>query len=118
MLGGVERRQRGARAAPAFGQPYARRPWRRSPASAVYGGAAGFVLGAAFWIVLGLQELTGSEVPPKLAPLQDAQDQTPPGCTSLAIDRRKGRTISEPCLEQMLPLREALATGLTGRGVP
>jgi hypothetical protein len=78
---------------------------------------AGFLLGAAFWIVLGLQELAGSESS-RLPPLLVPQDLHAPGCTSLALDRRKGRTTAEPCLGQVLPLREALATGLTDRFSP
>ena len=74
------------------------------------GGAAGFVLGAAFWIVLGLQQLTGSEGP-RPAPLREPQSLHTPECTSLALDRRRGHTTAEPCLGQVLPLREALATG-------
>jgi hypothetical protein len=78
---------------------------------------AGFVLGAAFWIVLGLQELTGSATP-SLSPPWEPQSLHAPECTSLAIDRRRGRTTAEPCLGQVLPAREAHATGLGDRSLP
>jgi hypothetical protein len=71
----------------------------------------GFVLGAAVWNVLGLQQLTGGEGP-RLSPLPE------PECTSLALDRRRGHTTAEPCHGQVLPLREASATGLGDRSLP
>ena len=81
------------------------------------GSAPYFVLGAAFWIVLGLQQLTGSEGP-RLSPPPEPQSLHTPECTSLALDRRRGHTTAEPCLGQVLPLREALATGLADRPLP
>jgi hypothetical protein len=83
----------------------------------VGGGVAGFLLGAAFWITLALQELTGGEAP-KLPPVRDPQGVHAPGCTSLALDRRQGHTIAEPCLRQVLPQREARATGPNDRSLP
>ena len=82
----------------------------------VCGGLAGFVLGAAFWIVLAVEALTGGEAP-RLSPPGEPQSVQSPGCTSLAIDRRKGRTTAEPCLGHVLPLREAHATGLSARSL-
>ena len=125
MLGGVERRHQGSggppthagRPAHTTARPRAGRRWRKTLASVVCGGAAGFLLGAAFWIVLGLRELTGSEGA-RLSPLREPQGLHTPGCTSLALDRRKGHTTAEPCLGQVLPLREALATGLGDRSLP
>ena len=125
MLGGVERRHQGSGGSPTHAvrpahttaRPQAGRPWPKSLASVLCGGAAGFVLGAAFWIVLGLQELTGSEGP-RLSPLPEPQSLHTPECTSLALDRRRGHTTAEPCLGQVLPLREALATGLADRALP
>ena len=119
MLGGVERKHQGSGGSPTHAgrqahtsaRPRAERSWRKSLASVVCGGVAGFLLGAAFWIVLGLQELTGSEAP-WLPPLREPQNLNAPECTSLALDRRRGHTTAEPCLGQVLPLREALATGL------
>lgn len=90
---------------------HAGRPWRKSLAGVVGGGAAGFVLGAAFWVILGLQEIAGSGAP-NLPPGWDPQAMPAPGCTSLALDRRQGHTTAEPCLRQALPLREARANGL------
>ena len=125
MLGGVERRHQGFGGSPAHAgrparttaRPQAGRPWRKTLASVVCGGAAGFVLGAAFWIVLGLQQLTDSEGP-RLSPIREPQSLHTPECTSLALDRRRGRTTAEPCLGQVLPLREALATEPGGRSLP
>lgn len=116
MLGGVERNvgwsggpsAEGARQA----QPPTSRPGRlqgKSLAGVVGGGAAGFVLGAAFWIVLGLQEIAGSGAP-NLSPVRDPQGLHAPGCTALALDRRQGHTTAEPCLHHVLPLREARAS--------
>jgi hypothetical protein len=125
MLGGVERRHQGSGGSPTHAvrpahttaRPRAGRPWPKSLASVLWGGAVGFVLGAAFWIVLGLQQLTGSEGP-RLSPLREPQSLHTPECTSLALDRRRGHTTAEPCLGQVLPLREALATGLADRPLP
>jgi hypothetical protein len=123
MLGGVERRHQSGgspahagRPAHTTARPQAGRPWPKSLASVVCGGAAGFVLGAAFWIILGLQELTAS-TSPSLSPVPVPQSLHAPGCTSLAIDRHGGRTTAEPCANQLQPLREALATGLGGRAL-
>jgi hypothetical protein len=69
---------------------------------------AGFVLGAAFWIVLGALSVTGGALP-QLSPLFDTQGAPGSGCTSLALDRSKGHTTAEPCRSSTSPLREALA---------
>jgi hypothetical protein len=81
------------------------------------GGATGFLLGTAFWIVLAVQELTGSGAPTRL-PIREPQELHAPDCTSLAIDRREGHTTAEPCFGQVLPLREARASGLDHRSLP
>jgi hypothetical protein len=122
MLGGVERKHRRlGRSPPHAGrqvptsvksQPRRRRP--KSLAGVVCGGMTGFVLGATFWSVLGLQELPGSEAP-RLSPLPEPQNMHAPDCTSLTLDRRQGSTTAEPC--QVLPLREAHATELGGRSL-
>jgi hypothetical protein len=124
MLGGVERKHHGSGCAPTraarqlhlAARPYAGRPWRMSLASVLCGGMAAFVLGGTFWIVLALQELTGS-ASPNISPVPEPQSLHAPGCTSLAIDRRMGRTTAEPCASQLQPLREALATGLGDRAL-
>ena len=122
MLGGVERKpgwpggpsaKEPRRAQPRTSRPG--RPWRKSLAGVV-GGAAGFLLGAAFWIVLGLQEIAGSGAP-NLSPVRDPQGLPAPGCTSLALDRRQGHTTAEPCLRHV-PLREARATDSGERALP
>ena len=123
MLGGIERKHGLPGGGPSVhaGRQARRagRPWRKSLAGVVCGGMAGFLVGAAFWVVLGLQELTGSEAP-KLSPSREPQGvhAPAPGCTSLALDRRKGHTTAEPCRGQVLPLREANATGLGDRSSP
>jgi len=124
MRGGIERKPRwsGGPSAEAARQAQTRAsravgPRRTSRAGVVRGGVAGFLLGAAFWIVPALQELTGSEAP-KVAPAGDPQGMHAPECTSLSLDRRKGHTTAEPCLRQGLPLREARATGLGDRPLP
>jgi len=90
---------------------------RTSLAGIVCGGCAGFLLGAALWTVLGLQEPTGSEAP-SLVPDADEQGLRAPQCTSLALDRSQGRTTAEPCSEHMLPVREASAATLGDRAAP
>jgi hypothetical protein len=124
MLGGLERKHQGSGTPPTHAgrqphlaaRPSARRPWRKSLASVACGGMTGFLLGAAFWIVLGLQELTVG-ASPSLSPLPEPQSLQAPGCTSLAIDRRRGHTTAEPCLGHVPPLREALAAGLADRAL-
>ena len=99
MLGGVEQRHR--------------RPGKRPSSRAGHApigvalrwGAAGFLLGAAFWIYLGARELTGGGLPqPQSAP--------EPGCTSLALDRHNGRTTQAPCLGPTQSLRDTLTAWL------
>lgn len=103
MLGGLdERRARAAARLQAGG---------RRPGAAVRGitwGVAGFVLGATFWIVLGVLSVTGGALP-QLSPLWEPQGAPGSGCTSLALDRSKGNTTAEPCRSSAQPLREALA---------
>ena len=83
------------------------------------GGVAGFLIGAAFWIALGLQELTGSGAA-GLAPVREPHGLyvPPPGCTSLALDRREGHTTAEPCLGEGLPMREARANSFDRTTLP
>jgi hypothetical protein len=128
MLGGGERkhRQSGDPSAHARRPAHAPassagRPRRTSLTGIVCGGLTGFLLGAAFWIVLGVQdlgvpELSGSAAP-RLVPSADRQGDIP-DCTSLALDRRKGHTTAEPCPSLVLPLREASANLLGDRSVP
>ena len=52
----------------------AMRPWRKSLAGMLCGGMTGFVLGAAFWIVLALQEVTGGGTP-RLSPVWEQDDR-------------------------------------------
>jgi hypothetical protein len=96
------------RQTPATAEPA--RLGRRSLTGVLCGGVAGFLLGAAFWIALGLQELTGSGAA-GLAPVREPHGLhvPPPGCTSLALDRRQGHTTAEPCLGEGSPMREARA---------
>ena len=127
MLGGEERLRgrpggtsaRSGRPAQTPASPLAGRPLRKSFAGVLCGGMAGFLLGAAFWVVLGLQELTGSGAP-ESSPARGSQGApaAAPDCTSLALDRRWGHTTAEPCLRQALPQREAHATALGDRSLP
>ena len=75
-------------------------------AVAVRWGAAGFLLGAGFWIYLGVRELTGGDLP-QLPPRVPAS-----GCTSLALDRHNGRTTAAPCLDPARSLRDTLTAWL------
>ena len=73
MLGGAEQRRhrsghqpnerRAGREAQTPARPSSRRPGRAAFGIAVSWGTAGFLLGASFWIYLGVLELTG---PPQL----------------------------------------------------
>jgi hypothetical protein len=85
------------------------RLWRTSLAGVLYGSVAGLLLGATFWMLLGLQDLSGAS-PSWLAPAADPMGVQPSQCTSLTIDRRRGYTTAEPCPGHVL--REAaVATG-------
>ena len=118
MSGGIARKPGRPTGRPGHaGQQRKRWPWRKSIAGLVCGGMTGFLIGAAFWVVVGLQELAGSGAA-MLSPLRDPQGGHAPRCTSLALDRYEGHTTAEPCLREALPLREARATGLGGRSVP
>ena len=105
MLGGVEQRHS--------------RPGKRSSSRAGHApigvalrwGAAGFLLGAGFWIYLGARELTGGGLPqPQSAP--------EPGCTSLALDRHNGRTTQAPRLGPTQSLRDTLTAWLGESWLP
>jgi hypothetical protein len=105
MLGGVEQRRHRSGA----------RPTGRSGSAAiavtVSWGAVGFLLGAGFWIYLGVRELTGSGLPqPQAAP--------EPGCTSLALDRHHGSTTAAPCLGPPQSLRDTLTAWLGDTWLP
>ncbi len=123
MLGGDDQ-LRGRRAAPATQvgrhmplRSETDRPTRKSFPGVLYGGAAGFLLGAAFWIALGLQELAGSSGAASLSPAREPEGVQVPaaGCTSLTLDRRQGHTTAEPCLGL---LREARMTAPGDLSVP
>src|SRR6478672_696545 len=123
MLGGDDR-MRGRRAAPpthAGRQPPFQaapdRSTRKPLASMLCGAAAGFLLGSAFWIGLGVQELTGGAETSSSREPHGVQFPAP-GCTSLTLDRREGNTIAEPCLGEALPMREARARSLDRASLP
>jgi hypothetical protein len=83
-------------------------------AAGVPWGLAGLILGAALWMALGALSFVGGALPqpvPALEPLGT-------GCTSLAIDRRSGRTTAEPCRGIAAPLREAVASARADRTHP
>ena len=61
------------------------------------------VIAAAFWIVLGLEELT-SRGATGLPALLDTRAGDGPGCTSFAIDRASGAAAAGPCHGEILAL--------------
>src|SRR5262245_14812562 len=80
---------------------------RVSVAGTIVGGVAGFLLGAAFWGVLGVhQPKSGpaSGMSPGLSPAWE------PDCTVLTLDRRRGHTTAGPCLDHAPALRQADAS--------
>ena len=105
MPGGVEQRRRRS------GKRSSSRAGHAPIGVAVRWGAAGFLLGAGFWIYLGARELTGSGLPqPQSAP--------EPGCTSLTLDRHNGRTTQAPCLGPTQSLRDTLTAWLGEAWLP
>ena len=117
MLGGEERKHGrpggpSAHAGRPAQTPASRsgRPWRKSLAGVLCGGVAGLLLGAAFWIVLGLQELTGSGAP-RLAPAGDPQ-----GVQAPAVHVARPRPAQGPHHRRALPAPGAAAArGPRGR---
>lgn len=80
-------------------------------------GFSGFLIGALFWQIIGFWGVLGE------AMLKDPEQKVSvvarlvlparlPNCTTLALDRATGRTVSIPCAERMPVLEEA---GLKGR---
>ena len=110
MRGGVERKRHrpgerpdGRRAETAA---RLRSPGRVSAAAGLgWGVAAGFLLGAGFWISLDVYELAGIG-------LLQAGEAPAPGCTSLALDRHSGSTSSTPCVGPTPWLRDMLTARL------
>jgi hypothetical protein len=110
MIGGVQKEGLGPGGAPAHGVG------GTSPggptitgANAVVCATAGFLLGAAFWITLGVLSLMGSAEPqPVAAP--DPHNTDAASCTALNLDRRLGRTTAGPCRVLPAPLREVVAS--------
>lgn len=82
------------------------------------GAAAGFLLGATFWIMLGVQVLSGGSADTSSSRELQGVQFPAPGCTSLTLDRREGNTIAEPCLGEALPMREARARSLDRASLP
>ena len=110
MRSGVERTRHRLGERPDGRRPAAvarlQRPGRVSAAAALgWGVAAGFLLGAGFWIYLGVDELAGSGLP-------QAHGAPVPGCTSLALDRHSGSTSSTPCVGPTPSLRDTLTARL------
>ncbi len=106
MPGGVDQRRHGFgyRPSPEHAGPGLQasvsaargRPGRAPIAVALRWGAAGFLLGAAFWVYLGVRELTHSDLP-KLFQHQGLPAAPASGCTALALDRDNGHTTAAPC---------------------
>jgi hypothetical protein len=105
MLGGVEEKRRRS------GERSSGRPGHVPMGIAVRWGAAGFLLGAGFWIYLGVRELTGNSLP-------QSQRAPEPGCTSLALDRHNGRTTQAPCLGPTQSLRDTITAWLGDTWLP
>ena len=76
---------------------------RVSVAGTIVGGVAGFLLGAAFWGILGVH-------PSKSGPASGMSPVWEPDCTVLTLDRRQGHTTAGPCLGHAAPLRQADAS--------
>lgn len=92
---------------------------RRKPhVGSLCGAAVGFLLGAAFWIALGVQELTGVRADTSPSREPQGMHSPAPGCTSLTLDRREGNTIAEPCGGESMPMREARAGALDRPSLP
>jgi len=100
MLGGewpLRQRSRGLRGLAA--RRRAGQGRRVSLAGTLVGGIAGFLLGAAFWVILGLDHPKGAGVSPAWEP----------DCTVLTLDRHQGHTTAGPCFGYAppRPLRQA-----------
>jgi len=79
-------------------------------------GFCGFLIGAIFWQVIGVWDMLGNAVlkhpEPKVSVVARlALPSRLPNCTTLALDRVTGRTVSVPCAERMPLLEEARLTG-------
>ena len=74
-----------------------------SLAGTIVGGLAGFLLGAAFWGVLGVHQ-------PKSGPATGMSPAWEPDCTVLTLDRRQGHTTAGPCVSHVPSLRQADAS--------
>jgi hypothetical protein len=86
-------------------------------AAMVAWGFGGFLIGAVFWQAIGFWDTLGEAIlkrpEPKVSIVARlALPARLPKCTTLALDRLTGRTLSVPCVERMPVLEEA---GLKGR---
>ena len=120
MPGGVEHRRHGLgyrpgaeRAGPAGPRPA--RPGRAPIGTALRWGAAGVLMGVAFWICLGIGVPTHGDL--QLLRHQGLQDAPAPGCTALALDRDRGHTTAAPCPLPHPTLRDRL-TAFLGQPLP
>ena len=76
-----------------------------------------FLIGAIFWQIIGFWGVIGEAILKRPEPKVSVVAQLPlplkpPNCTTLALDRSTGRTVSVPCAERMPLLEEA---GFRGR---
>ena len=76
---------------------------RVSVAGTIVGGVAGFLLGAAFWGILGVHQ-------PNSGSASGMSPGWEPDCTVLTLDRGQGQTTAEPCLDHAPALRQADAS--------
>lgn len=79
-------------------------------------GFGGFLIGAIFWQAVGFWGVLGEAIlkrpEPKVSVVARlALPARLPKCTTLALDRATGRTVSIPCSEQMPLLEEARLLG-------
>ncbi len=79
-------------------------------------GFGGFLIGAIFWQAVGVWGVLGEAIlkrpEPKVSVVARlALPARLPKCTTLALDRATGRTVSIPCVEQLPLLEEARLMG-------
>lgn len=82
-------------------------------------GFGGFLIGAVFWQAIGFWGVLGEAILERPEPevsvvARLALPARLPNCTTLALDRATGRTVSVPCTERMPLLEEARRIGPPG----
>jgi hypothetical protein len=90
--------------------------WFAGRAAVMAWGFGGFLIGALFWQAIGFWGVLGQaflkQPEPKVSVVARlALPAKLPNCTTLALDRNTGRTVSVPCAERMPLLEEARLMG-------